>query len=308
MEYSNPLTKPIVYCGFEEIENILEKPYLFMSFEEATEVRREEKWKGEVYLFLNRIGDRLRIYSKSNTIAITNFFKNHFNECFIKDNPTETIKNMKNKIWENENEKELFTRIIKDYYWILKAYYDFFFEEKNVKTEYTLPVMKKNYKNIPLEKRIRLKNEHILVRRKFGRLKIDEIVKKNKEIIKKITTEDVCKWVDYIMLWGTYFGILGEIYVMNFLQREVKEIRWRWGTEKEDVEGIDIVGEYKNITIKIQVKLTRGGRIGEKGIDYSNVITIYVNINGEVFIAPKGLGEIGWKGFFNEIVRRFSNV
>lgn len=300
------LNRKVVMCDIKDIENILKFPTLFMKFNEAKMMRESGKWGEKCFLFLNEVGSKLRLYSKSNTIAITDFFRKNFEICFDKESPNKTIENYKRKIWESENDRELLTRIIKDYYYVLKAYYEYLSEREQHSKRFLLPRVKNKYKEITLKERKKLKYEHILTNRVFGKMKLDLFVEENKETLEKITIGLVCKWVDYIMLWGTYYGTIGEMYVMDFLKREVKEIDWRWSTQEEDIRGIDIVGKYRGIEIKIQVKLTRGGRIGERGLDYSDVITMYVNVNGEKFIAPRKIGEIGWRGFFEKIVETFS--
>jgi len=73
-------------------------------------------------------------------------------------------------------------------------------------------------------------------------------------------------------------------------QKNIPEIKWRWSTEKEDVHGVDIVGEIdeKNKDIWLQVKLVSGARIGFGDIDFERIIMLYIkNDDGIFYLVPK---------------------
>jgi len=292
----------------EKIVELLEKPKRFLTKLEYEKIKKGE-WKEKKYEILGTLADGFLLYSKHNTIPITNFFIAHKDECWVEGNREKTVENYIKKIWSLEDEKELYTRIIRDFYEIIKMYLEVYTSKDKLRI-YKLPSRKKNYRLIPLERRKKLKSYPFLkdVNPQYLR-KIDQYIFDNISELKMITNEDIFKWVEYMMLWGTFDGVEAEIKLMEFLNKNLPEIEWVYGTEKEDASGIDIKGIVNGHEIKIQVKLATGGRAGERGVDYSEVITLFCIIeNGKLYIAPKEFGNEGWISYFLKIYSKIKKI
>lgn len=138
---------------------------------------------------------------------------------------------------------------------------------------------------------------------------IDKYILDNLYKIKEIKNEDIIKWVEYMMLWSTFDGWQAEKKVMEFLQKNIPEIKWRWSTEKEDVGGVDIVGIIDNKEIWIQVKLVSGARVAFSDIDFEKTIMLYIkNDDGKFYLVPKGYGEKGLIAYFLRVYCDFKNI
>ena len=270
---------------------------ILLDEEEVENIKAKKgKWK-ELYDILDSIGDAkgFSLYSKNNTIAITNFFRQFKDECWVEDNKIKTLQNYKNKIWEMENEKELYIRIILDYLEIIKIY----LEKKKIGKKLVLPKRKYKYRFKPLETRRNEKYPTTLISENSLR-KIDENIFKNLNLLKKITQRDIEEWVEYVMIWNTYDGTKAEIKVMDILKTNVPEIRWEWSSEEEDTKGIDIKGhiEGSKECLLIQIKGLKSAGRGAGEVDIENTIIVYyASEDGEIFLIPKKYGIEGWVAY-----------
>ncbi len=289
----------------EKIFELIKEPKLFLSEKEAIALKDASVWSKEPWIILNEIGDRLHLYSKTGTIAITNFFRDYDKEC-SKGSRKEAIENYLKKIYELENEKELYIKIIKDYYFVIKLYADALEEKDNKKIK--LPKIKSNYKFIPLKERKKIEGYPFITEVTKERLRdraVDRYIIDNFEKIRAIKNEEVIKWVEYMMLWSTFDGWQAEKKTMEFLERNVPEINWRWSTEAEDVGGIDILGKVDTKEIWIQVKLVTGARIAFKDVDFEKTIMLYIkNDNGKFYLVP----EYGNKGLVAYFLRIYCDI
>jgi len=277
----------------EKIFELIKKPKLFLTEKEAKALKEQSVWREEPWIILNEMGNRLRLYSKTGTIAITNFFRDYDKEC-SGETKRETIFNYLKKIYELENERELYTRIIKDYYFVIKLYVEAL-EKKEGRIK--LPKVKSNYRLIPLKERKKIEGYPFLMeitKEKLRNRAIDRYIIDNLEKIKKIRNEEVIKWVEYMMLWSTFDGWQAEKKTMEFLRKRIPEIKWRWSTEEEDIKGADIIGEIDKKEIWIQVKLVTGARMAFGDIDFEKTIMLYIkNDGGKFYLVPKDYCEMG---------------
>jgi len=281
---------------------------ILLNEEEIKKIKAKKgKWK-ELYEILDIIGDAkgFSLYSKNNTIAVTNFFRRFKDECWVENNKLKTLQNYKNKIWEIENEKELYIRIILDYLTIIKLY----LERNKIGTKLILPKRKNKYRLKPLEIRKKEKYPTILINENSLR-KIDRYIFRNLNLLKKITQKDVEEWVEYVMIWNTYDGTKAEIKVMDILKTNVPEIRWEWSSEEEDIRGIDIKG-YVNGSkecLLIQIKGPKSAGRGAGEVDIKNTIIVYyATENGDVFLIPKKYGIEGWIAYFLRVYCKIKGI
>lgn len=276
-----------------QIFELIKKPKLFLTEKEAKHLKDESGWKEEPWIILNEIGNRLSLYSKTGTIAITNFFRDYDEEC-SKGSRSESIINYLKRIYELDDERELYTRIIKDYYFVVELYTNALIE-KGEKVK--LPKRKSNYRFLSLEKRKKIEGYPFITevtKEKLRNRAVDKYILDNIDKIKKIRNEDIIKWVEYMMLWSTFDGWQAEKKTMEFLQKNIPEIKWRWSDEREDVQGADIVGEIDKKEIWIQVKLVTGARMAFSDIDFEKTIMLYIkNDNGNFYLVPKDYSKMG---------------
>ena len=273
---------------------------------------KKGKWK-DLYEILDRIGDArdgFSLYSKNNTIPVTNFFRRFKEECWLENENSrlKTLQNYKSKIWGIENEKELYVRIIRDYLSIIKIYLDS--EIKGDETKLTLPKRKNHYRLRPLKERraeqypTKKINENSL-------RKIDHFIFEKSTLVEKIMQKDVEEWVEYVMLWNTYDGTKAEIKVMNILKESVPEIRWEWSSEEEDISGVDIKGFINGSkeSLLLQIKGLKSAGRGSGEVDIENTIIVYYAAeNGDVFLIPKKYGIEGWIAYFLRVFCKIKGI
>jgi len=78
-----------------DITNISKE--ILLNEEEVKKIKAKKgKWK-ELYEILDIIGDAkgFSLYSKNNTIAVTNFFRRFKEECWVENNKLKTLQNYK---------------------------------------------------------------------------------------------------------------------------------------------------------------------------------------------------------------------
>lgn len=254
--------------------------------------------RGDKFWILNSIGDVFHLYSKSNTIPITNFF--HLHEDCFDDNKIKSLENYKKRIFELEEEKELYTRIMKDLLDAVNLYIkakELFNQGKPA----ILPKTKKDYRTFSLEKREKLKFETTIF--PDGKRTTDKLILDNYQVLKTIDIDDTEKFVEMIMLWNTYDGIVAENKIMEFLKEKIPEIDWEFASEEEDKAGIDIKGKIEGFdtTIFIQVTASASVRRGKGDVDPEKIITIYYGKeNDKIIISPEGFQD-AWVPFFLKI-------
>jgi hypothetical protein len=306
------------------LEKIINKKDLFLTKEEFFKIKNEGIWRNDPHFPLIETITRLaRINSKSlsfpNTISYTNFFRKNRKDIFVKGNLEETVRKFKEKIFEDEDAKELFTREMKDYYYIIKLYID---AAKSGKSQFKLPTTKGKWKYTDLPDKEKLKDgwrnldlktrkaiKDYIFTKNFSNSSLRETDKKlfrNIKSLENITIEKICKWVEYMGLWSTAVGTPAEFYIMDELRKNVPEIKWRWPTDEEDVNNYDIVGSIGKIIIPIQVKLVQSARVGEPGINVSEVFLLYckeTNEFGTYQICPVKFGISAWIALFKQIAK-----
>jgi len=284
------------------------KEELLLTEEEVKKIKNKKgRWKF-LYEILDMIGDStgFSLYSKNNTIAITNFFRINEEECFVDNNKIKTLQNYKKKIWKKENERELYIRIIFDYIDIINLYLGL----KKENDKLILPKRKSKYRLRRLEER--KKEPYPIIKIKKDRLRtIDKKIFEKIRFLKEITQEDIEKWTEYIMIWNTYDGTRAEIKVKDILEREVPEIKWEWSSEEEDIRGIDIKGyiEGSDEALSVQIKGAKSAGRGAGEVDIKNTIIVYYGSeDGEVFLIPKRYGKEGWVAYFLRIYCKIKNI
>jgi len=312
-----------------EFFDITNKKELFLTEDEYFRIKNEGGWHNEFFELIEKINKVCKINSKNpkfqNTLAYTNFLRENHDFCFVKGNLSETVRRFKEKIFENPETKELFTREMKDFYYIIERYINEFKKYKKGKKIFLLPQRKGSWKysnlkkedipkdingdykngwaNLNLSKRKKI-NEYIFIKEDLLKRKIDQQMFDNIHILENIPNEKICEWVEYMGLWSTAVGVGAEIFVKEQLEKYVKDIKWRWPTNEEDVNNYDIVGEVDNVVIPIQVKLAQSARIGERGLDVSKIFVLYckeVGRYGNYKICPIKFSPNGWISLFNRI-------
>jgi len=307
----------------KELKDIINKEKLFLTEKEYYQIKNDAEWNNDDAQLCEEIIKLTKLNSKNpnfpNTIAYTNFFRKHRNKCFVKGDLNETVKRFKKIIFEHENEKELFTREMKDIYYIIKLYHKISSDVKKVRIptrkgswKYTqfcnTQNLQNGWKNLDLDKRKDI-NDYLFV---YDSNNLRPTDKKIIELLKRINLsekelmEKICRWTEYMSLWSTAVGTAAEFYIMDQLQEYVKEIKWRWPTDDEDVSNYDVVGEVNNKIIPIQVKLERSAKIGERGIAVSKVFVLYckeLEKYGEYTICPEQFGFKPWAAMFKCIAK-----
>lgn len=304
---------------FAKIESI--EP--FLSEKEYFKIKNEGGWNEEKFNLISEIIKLTKLNSKNpnftNTIAYTNFFREHAEECVVEKDLYETIKRFKNKIFEDPEAKEFFTREIKDVYYIIKNYIKieenyvpnqkYLFPSrkgiwKNVKIPLEQKPHKNGWKNLDLEIRKNIDDYIFMVSQKAR--KTDEKMIKKIEILKNINLDVICRWIEYMALWSTAVGGGAELYIYENLVKLVPEVKWRWPDNEEDVKNFDVVGEINGTEIPIQVKLDRSARQGEGGLDVKEVFIIYCKElhYGAYKICPIKFGFDGWSALFKKIAEK----